>query len=64
MAFSNELLDQLCAGHKQSEDILGPRRSGARSNRGYGSSPKTMHTDSGAVAVAIPGDRAATFETR
>jgi putative transposase len=96
MAFSNELLDQLLAGCKRPEDILGPqglfaqlkkalaeRALGAelghhlaqeaqrslspdagprRRNHRNGSSPKTVLTDTGAVTVAIPRDRAGTFE--
>src|SRR2546423_6827259 len=48
--------------HHLTEEAAVPADAGRRRNHRNGSSPKTVHTDTTSLDLAIPRDRAGTFE--
>jgi len=49
-------------GHHLAQEAQTPPRPGRRRNHRNGTSPKTVLTDTGAMPLAVPRDRAGTFE--
>jgi putative transposase len=49
-------------GHHLTQEAQGSDADGSRRNHRNGSSPKTVHTDTSSLQLAVPRDRAGTFE--